>query len=286
MRWAWFGVLVAASSASCMFFRSLDDLSAERAGTSASEGGTNDADIDGADANGSESSSGDAGTDGDTGVSRVSPCFAGHSFTLCNDFDDGGLTDGFDGEDRGSAGALELSAAQAASPPRSVFFENPTRAAGDPELRNALTLEKSGAFARATLEFDIFLAAIDQSVTDFGGAGLAVILFRTDNETTGTVLARGIENTGLSVENTTPSSVDYFSAPPITIGKWVHVSLDFKRSGTFDYSIDGQTGQRTFAAVALSGSSPRVSLSLGLHTFDSPAVGMSAYYDNVVLRFE
>lgn len=264
-----------------MFFRSLDDLTAARAtdaGDAAVDGPSPSPDGDAIDA------AADGGSDAaNDSAPVVSPCIGdAQSFVLCADFDNGNIADGWDGPDNGRVGSVVRSTAHAASAPASLLAQNPALGSGEAELRNALTLEKAGGFTHAVLTFDIYLPTFTMQAGEFG-IGVAVLLLRTNDVTTGTVVGVDAKGTYLSIEG---AATEYFDVSPLPRDRWAHVVLDFKTSGTFDYSIDGQPGSRSFSAVTLNGPSPRTSISMGVHAFNAPAPAFSAYYDNVTLTLE
>lgn len=278
-----FFVLFASTLASCMFFRSLGELSQDardgRADADSRADALAEADappVDGgADAPLAIDS---AGSD----ANRPSPCGIAH--TLCSDFDVGDiLAGGWASVDHHpTIGSIELVTANFASPPRALRAVHPRRAAAAGDVRNVIDQTWSGAFTRARMELDVYVNARPTDAGSFG-VGLVLILFRSDSGDTGTVLSISEAVPYLSVEST--GAREYFDVPPLPDGRWAHVSLDFSRGGSLSYTLDGQTGSRSFAPVTMA-ANPRVSISIGLHSFSGDAPPVAVDLDNVTVDLE
>lgn len=215
---------------------------------------------------------GDASTEGvarDASTERF--CLvAPHAF--CADFDNGGLREGWTGEQIDPPGSLSLSTTRSTSPPTAFVAMMPRR----PTKLARAALQKTfpGPFRRMVVEFDTYLDPPDWASdgSDINGS-LIDITFSSNTNSKALYIIVGKDYSRVGSE----------TRSPLPTGTWLHVTMDVDPTNEVNVVVGTEHYRSAFAAP--SAGALETLISLGVIGFNAPAPLFQVYYDNVSVDF-
>jgi hypothetical protein len=203
-----------------------------------------------------------------------SPCAASHVF--CDDFDrTNAPASGWTGQDVSPKGMLSLSPTRAVSAPSALFTKLPRRNPADVTEAATLSQVILKSFTKITIAYDMFIEKPDFTDGDIN-VGVGCFSARYNNTRGATCMSVGADYTGVFNTQLGPWPWD----------AWVHVVLTMPTEGSPSATITSTGGTRTATGnyeIEVAVGEPDIRMELGLQSYNKPAPGFTAYYDNVVI---
>lgn len=203
-----------------------------------------------------------------------SPCAASHLF--CDDFDrTNAAASGWTRSDVSAKGTLSLSPTRAVTAPYALFTQLPRRNPTDVTESATLTQIIQRSFTKITIAYDTFIERPDFSDGDIN-VGVGCFNARYNNTRGATCISVGADYSGVFQTQLGPWPWD----------RWVHVELSMPVEGVPSATITSTAGTKTVTGsyeISVDVGEPDIRVELGLQSYNKPAPGFTAYYDNVVI---
>jgi hypothetical protein len=229
------------------------------------------------------------GTDASTDVVTVdapidvnkadSGSFCGAStHAFCSDFELPNVNDGWSSKQTTSSGTVSLSTDLSTSPSHSMLAVMPRRAANAPAAY-ALLRQDFAVWHRIVVEFDFFARAPAWQTNDVNSGVFVLFYYSSATPGEGLSLSMGQGYTTLSAPNNMQ-----LSGATLPTEAWQHARIDMDPIGKVDATFGTVHFTGAFPPIP-TGTSPKMSLQLGISGYNQPAPEFRIYYDNVTVDF-